>query len=66
MRVHKARGGASYDVDQERQYNWWKSKPGRKLNGPTHQLTRTELEAFAQEQGLELSANATFAVERHA
>ena len=64
MRVHKAQG-AGYDVDKERQYNWWKAKPGRKLNGPVHQLTRNELQAFADSEGLVLSERATFAVQRH-
>ena len=66
MRVHKAHGGASFDIDQERQYNWWKSKPGRKLNGPVHQLSREELQTFAESEGLELSSACTFSVTRHA
>ena len=65
MRIHKGRG-ASYDVDKERQYNWWKAKPGRKLNGAVHQLSRQELQEFAEREGLELSPNATFRAVRHA
>lgn len=65
MRVHKTRG-AAYDLDKERQYNWWKARPGRKLNGPVHQLSRQELSDFAAEHGLELSDNATFRTVRHA
>jgi len=64
MRIHKGRG-AAFDLDRERQYNWWKAKPGRKLNGPVHQLTRQELQEFAEREGLELSDRATFAVSRH-
>jgi hypothetical protein len=63
MRVHKARG-AAYDLDRERQYNWWKAKPGRKLNGAVHHLSRAELQAFADAEGLELSSNSTFRVTR--
>lgn len=61
MRVHKARGAAT-DVDRERQWNWWRAP---KKRGGVHQLTRQELEQFAQENGLVVSDNATFAVERH-
>jgi hypothetical protein len=64
MRVHKARG-AAYDLDKERQYNWWKAKPGRKLNGSCHHLSRSELQAFAESNGLILSDNATFRAVRH-
>lgn len=64
MRVHKARG-AAYDLDRERQYNWWKSKPGRKLNGAVHQYTRKELAEFCAENGMELAGNCTVADARH-
>jgi hypothetical protein len=65
MIVHRARG-AAYDLTREREYNWWKAKRGRKLNGPVHHCSREELAEFAAEQGLELSPNATFRVMRHA
>lgn len=65
MRVHRARG-AAYDLTREREYNWWKAKRGRKLNGPVHQLSREELADFADQHGLILSDNATFRAVRHA
>jgi len=65
MRIHKGRS-ASYDIDKERQYNWWKAKPGRKLNGEVRHLSRQELQEFAEREGLELSNNCTFRAVRHA
>lgn len=64
MRIHKSRS-AAYDLDKERQYNWWKAKPGRKLNGTVHHLTRQELSDFAAENGLILSERSTFEPVRH-
>lgn len=64
MRVHKARG-ADYDVDKERQYNWWRPGKGERRVGAVHHLSRSELQAFAEEHGLELSENCTFRVTRH-
>ena len=64
MRVHKARG-AAYDLDKERQWNWFRPGKGERRVGAVRQLSRQELEAFATSEGLELSENATFRVERH-
>jgi hypothetical protein len=64
MRVHKARG-AAYDIDKERQYNWWKPGKGERRVGAVHHLSRQELAEFAQANGLVLSESATFPVQRH-
>ena len=64
MRVHKARG-AAYDLDRERQWNWFRPGRGERRVGAVHQLSKSELQEFADREGLELSDNATFRVERH-
>lgn len=64
MRVHKARG-AAYDLDKERQWNYWRPGKGIRRCGPVHHLTGTELEQFAEREGLVLSDQATFQTERH-
>lgn len=66
MRIHKGRG-AAFDIDKERQHNWWRPNRGdaERRNGPVKHLTGEELQAFAEREGLILSPRATFAVERH-
>ena len=64
MRVHKARG-AAYDIDKEKWHQWFRPGKGERRAGPVRQLSREELQAFADREGLELSPQATFRVERH-
>ena len=66
MRIHKGRG-AAYDIDKERQHNWWRPSRGDsdRRNGSVKHLTKTELAEFAEREGLVLSDRSTFAVERH-
>jgi hypothetical protein len=63
MRVHKAQG--SFDLDKERMHQWYRPGKGIRRAGPVKQLSREELAEFARENGLELSSNSTFRVERH-
>lgn len=64
MRIHKARG-AAYDLDRERQYSWWKPGKGERRVGAVHHLSKTELQEFADREGLILSDSMTFRAERH-
>ena len=64
MRVHKARG-AAYDLDKERQWNWWRPKSAGRRVGPVRQLTAAELRAFAEERGMQVSGQARVADARH-
>ena len=63
MRVHKAQG--SFDLDKERMHQWFRPGKGDRRVGAVKQLSKSELEEFAAREGLELSPNATFRVERH-
>ena len=63
MRVHKAQG-AGFDIDKERQHNWWKPGKGFRRTGQVTHLSKSELQEFADREGLELSSNATFRVTR--
>ena len=58
MRMHRARG-AAYDLTREREYNWWKAKQGRKLNGPVHHYSADELAEFAADNLLDVSTRCT-------
>lgn len=64
MQVHKARGNGP-DLSKEKQYNWYRPGKGDRRVGAVKQLSESELEAFAIENGLELSPNRTFRAERH-
>jgi hypothetical protein len=64
MRVHKARG-AAYDLDKERQWNWFRPGKGERRSGPVHHLTVAELRDFAEREGMEVSTRVTAAEVRH-
>jgi hypothetical protein len=66
MRIHRAPGGATTSIDKEREFNWYRPGKGIRRAGPVTHLSKEDLQAFADREGLVLSDRATFAVQRHA
>lgn len=64
MRVHKARG-AAYDLDKERNWNWFRPGKGERRPGAVRTLNQQELREFCEREGLVLSDNATLRPVKH-
>jgi len=64
MRVHKARG-AAYDLDKERQWNWFRPGRGERRSGPVTHLSKAELLEFCEREGYEVACRISVRDVRH-